>query len=95
MKLSRQEVEKIARLARLSLSDAEIEKYRSQLSDVLTYVDQLKELDTSDVPTTAQVTGQTNVLADDAVWNGGDRKKLLANAPAIDGDSIKVKAVFE
>ena len=95
MKLSRQEVEKIARLARLSLSDDEIEQHRSQLSEVLTYVDQLKELDVADVPTTAQVTGQTNVLADDAVAPGGDRKKLLANAPVTDGDSIKVKAVFE
>ena len=95
MKLSRQEVEKIARLARLSLSEEEIEQYRSQLSEVLTYVEQLKELDVTDVPTTAQVTGQTNVLADDVVQDGGDRKKLLANAPVTDGDSIKVKAVFE
>jgi aspartyl-tRNA(Asn)/glutamyl-tRNA(Gln) amidotransferase subunit C len=95
MKLSRQEVEKIARLARLSLSDEEIEQYRSQLSEVLTYVDQLNELDINDVPTTAQVTGQTNVLADDVVQDGGDRQKLLKNAPATDGDSIKVKAVFE
>jgi aspartyl-tRNA(Asn)/glutamyl-tRNA(Gln) amidotransferase subunit C len=95
MKLSRQEVEKIARLARLSLSDEEIEQYRSQLSEVLTYVEQLKELDVDDIPTTAQVTGQTNVLADDTVQTGGDRKNLLANAPVTDGDSIKVKAVFE
>lgn len=95
MKLSRQEVEKIARLARLSLSDEEIEQYRGQLSEVLTYVEQLKELDVEGVPTTAQVTGLTNVLADDAVQNGDDRKKLLANVPAVDGDSIKVKAVFE
>lgn len=95
MKLSRQEVEKIARLARLSLSDEGIEQYRGQLSEVLTYVDQLKEVDVADVPTTAQVTGRVNALADDAVRDGGDRKKLLANAPAMDGDSIKVKAVFE
>lgn len=95
MKLSRQEVEKIARLARLSLSNEEIEQYQDQLSEVLTYVEQLKEVDVDGVPTTAQVTGQVNALADDVVRGGGDRKKLLANAPATDGDSIKVKAVFE
>ena len=93
--MSRQEVEKIARLARLSLSDGEIEQYRSQLSEVLTYIDKLNEVDTSNVEPTAQVTGLTNVIQDDVASNKPDPKKLLANSPMQQAQSIKVRAVFD
>lgn len=95
MKITREEVEKIALLARLKLTEAEVEQYRTQLSEVLTYIEQLKEATVKDVPTTAQVTGLTNVMADDAAAKSGDAKQLLAGAPATEGDSIKVKAVFD
>ncbi len=95
MKITREEVEKIAQLARLKLTEAEIAQYQTQLSEVLTYVDQLKEAKVADVPTTAQVTGLTNVMADDAVVDQPDVKKLLSGAPATEGSSIKVKAVFD
>lgn len=95
MKLSKTEVEKIARLARLKLSDGEIEEYRGQLSDVLGHIAQLDEVDVADVPITTQVTGQTNVLAEDAVRPSMDPKRSLAGAPATEGSQIKVKAVFE
>lgn len=65
MQLSIEEVRKIARLARLELSDAELEKYAGQLTNILTYVEVLKELDLSRVKETSQVTGLSSVFRPD------------------------------
>lgn len=65
MKLTKEQVEKIARLARLKLSEEEMERYAGQLTDILNYVEVLKELDTTGVPETSQVTGLTNVTRKD------------------------------
>ncbi|MBI4127128.1 Asp-tRNA(Asn)/Glu-tRNA(Gln) amidotransferase subunit GatC [Candidatus Peregrinibacteria bacterium] len=67
MKLSKEQVKKIAHLARLHLTDDEVELFAGQLTDILNYVDVLKELDTAGVPETNQVTGLTNVLREDVV----------------------------
>jgi aspartyl-tRNA(Asn)/glutamyl-tRNA(Gln) amidotransferase subunit C len=69
--LSADQVRHIAKLARLNLSDAEVEKFSKELTQILGYVDMLGEVDTAKVPATAQVTGQTNVLREDAVRQGG------------------------
>ena len=63
MKLSKQDIKHIANLARLELSEKELDKYGKQLSDVLGYIDQLQEVDTKGVEPTAQVTGLTNVFS--------------------------------
>ena len=65
MKLTKEQVEKIAQLARLQLTEEEMERYAGQLTDILNYVDMLKELDTTGVPETSQVTGLTNVTRTD------------------------------
>ncbi|QQR55245.1 Asp-tRNA(Asn)/Glu-tRNA(Gln) amidotransferase subunit GatC [Candidatus Peregrinibacteria bacterium] len=57
MKLTKEQVQHIAKLARLHLTDEEMERYAGQLTDILTYVEVLKELDTSSVKETSQVTG--------------------------------------
>lgn len=93
MKLSAEEVQKIARLARLKLTDDEIAQYQEQLSEVLTYIRQLDEVTEDTAP--GRVVANQNVLADDAVKNAPQAKALLANAPLTEGDSIKVKAVFD
>ena len=95
MKLTEEDVKKIARLARLRLTDEEVTAYRIQLSDVLKYIEQLDEVSTALTPTTAQVTDQVNRLADDTVVNQPRTKELLANAPLPEGTHIKVKAVFD
>ncbi len=95
MKLTEEDVKKIARLARLRLTDEEVTAYRIQLSDVLKYIEQLDEVSTALTPTTAQVTDQVNRLADDTVVNQPRTKELLANAPLTEGTHIKVKAVFD
>ncbi len=94
MQLSRTDVEAIARLGRLRLSDAELERYRVQLSDVLGYVEKLAAVDTSEVAETAATVAPNASLADDRAVAPNDTERLLANAPERDGTHVKVKAVF-
>lgn len=97
MQLTKEQVEHIAKLARLELTDDELNKYGEQISAVLGYIDQLQEVDVVGVEPTAQVTGLVNVLRDDVAkpWNEGEIKSALDLAPELDGRSIKVKRVLE
>lgn len=72
--LTKDQVRHIAKLARLSLTDAEVEKFTTELGAILGYIDQLTEVDTAGVLPTAQVTGTTSVLRQDEL-----RAELLAN----------------
>jgi len=94
MKLSKQEVEKIAKLSRLELSDKEKEKFANQLSDVLNYVEKLKEVDTENVEITAQVTGLENVYRDDKMEQCDFQRELIKQAAETEEDLIKTKSVF-
>ena len=95
MALTTQEVEHVARLARLRLAPAELEKLRAQLSNILDYIDMLKEVDVSDVPPTAQVTDLLNILRPDEVRPSLPREDVLANAPEQQDGMFRVKAIFE
>lgn len=95
MKLTSQEVQKIASLARLSLTSDEVALFQTQLSDVLTYMEQLNGVDTNSVEITAQVTGLENVLRDDRASDSGLQQRLIEGAPQHDGRSLKVKEVFK
>jgi aspartyl-tRNA(Asn)/glutamyl-tRNA(Gln) amidotransferase subunit C len=80
--LSKDQVRHIAKLARLRLSDAEVEKFSKELTSILQYVEQLQKVDTRDVEPTAQVTGLTNRFRKDRVATGGPtREELLATSP--------------
>lgn len=94
MEISREEVEKVARLARLALTDEEAGVYQKQLSSILGYINQLGEVNTKNVPATAQVTGSVNTLADDRASNP-KQKDLPVDVPVREGTSIKVKGVFD
>ncbi|OGY41869.1 MAG: hypothetical protein A2Y82_05435 [Candidatus Buchananbacteria bacterium RBG_13_36_9] len=94
MKLTKLEVEKIAKLSRLELSKDEKELYASQLSKVLDYVEKLNEVNTENVATTAQVTGLENVYRDDKVSQCDFQKELVRQASETEGDLIKTKSVF-
>jgi len=94
-KLSKKEVEKIAKLARLELTDEEIKTYSEQLSDILGYVEQLQEVDTENVKITSQVTGLSNVLREDEVQGCDNPEELVDMAPESKDGLIKVKAVFD
>lgn len=75
------DVRAVARLARLALTDAEVETYGAQLEDLLHHVDELKQLDTSDVAATAQVIESRNVTRDDVLVPCLPRELVLAGAP--------------
>ena len=94
-KLKRDDILKLANLARLDLSDAEIEEFALELSDILQYVEQLQSVDVSGLQPTNQVTGLTNVTRPDEIVDYGyEPKELLKNVPAVQDDQIKVKRIL-
>lgn len=93
--LSREDVLKLARLARLSLDDDEIEAFRKEISAVLQYVAQLDEADTASLEPTTQVTGLKNVMREDEVIDYGvPAEQLLKLAPKTQDGQIKVKRMI-
>ncbi|RMF39681.1 MAG: Asp-tRNA(Asn)/Glu-tRNA(Gln) amidotransferase subunit GatC [Anaerolineae bacterium] len=95
MKLTLQEVEHIAALARLRLTDEEKAAYREQLSAVLEYVARLQALDTEGIPPTSSVQPAQTPLRPDHVEAPMPREKLLANAPAVQDGQFRVPPVLE
>jgi aspartyl-tRNA(Asn)/glutamyl-tRNA(Gln) amidotransferase subunit C len=94
-KLTRDDVLKLAQLARLDLTDDEVEEYSRELSEVLQYVEQLGDVDVSGLKPTNQVTGLTNVTRDDEVKSYGyEPMDLLKNVPAVEDSQIKVKRMI-
>ena len=81
MRITREEVEHVAKLARLEITDAEKEAFSQQLSAILTYVEQLRAVDTTGVEPTATVVEQTNVFREDRVQPSLPVEKALRNAP--------------
>lgn len=97
MSISIKDTEHIAKLSRLELSESEKKKFSKELSSILNYIEQLKEVDTDKVEPTAQVTGLTNITREDKVDQTESKKtreQILENAPMRDGDFVKVKSVF-
>lgn len=93
--LSREDVLKLARLARLQLTDEEVEAFRKELSEVLNYVAQLDDVDVAGLEPTAQVTGLKNVMRDDTVIDYGvSPHELLRLAPRTQDGHIKVKRMI-
>jgi aspartyl-tRNA(Asn)/glutamyl-tRNA(Gln) amidotransferase subunit C len=97
MKISRKDVEHVARLARLKLTEEEKEKYTGQLEAIFGYIDKLSALDTNNVKPTSHIMGLKNVWREDELKPCSDavREALLANAPDREDDYFKVKKVIE
>ncbi len=95
MALTQQEVEHIARLARLELTEAQKARYREQLSAILDYIAKLRELDTKDVPPTAGGGLTRMALRPDEPRPGLSTQALLKNAPQAEDDQFKIPPVFE
>ena len=94
--LNKEDIKHIADLARLELSEEELELYGGQLSAVLEYINQLKEVDTTDVEPTAQVTGLENVWREDKIepWREDEAQAALRQAPEIEDNQVKVRRVL-
>ena len=95
IRISLEEVDHIATLARLGLTIEEQERFRDQLATILEYVDMLNELDTSTVPPSAQVIRFENVTRPDVVRPGLTVEQVLANAPAREDDYFRVPPVLD
>lgn len=93
--LSRSDVEHVAYLARLGLSDDELAMLETQLNHILDQYAILSELPTDDIPPTAQTIELENILRDDVVRPSLPVEAVLANAPARDGDFIVVPAILD
>ena len=95
MKLSREEVLHIALLARLGLTEAEVDRLSEQLSNILENFEILRQVDTGDAPPTAQSIALQNVMRKDEVTPSLPPEEILANAPRREGDCFRVRAVLE
>ncbi len=95
MKLSREEVLHITRLARVGLTEAEVSRLSEQLSNILEHFEVLQQVDTTDVPPTTQSIDLLNVLKSDEVTASLPQSQVLANAPRKEGDFFRVRAVLE
>lgn len=95
MKIEKKEVEHIARLARLKLTEEEKEKLGQQLGQILKYVEKLRELDTKDVEPAFHVIPLQNIMRKDEVKGSLPIKDTFANAPETQGNYFKVPRIIE
>jgi aspartyl-tRNA(Asn)/glutamyl-tRNA(Gln) amidotransferase subunit C len=95
VRLDRETVEHVAALARIGLTEAEIERMQDQLGAVLEHISMLQEVDTSDIPPTAQVLPLHSVMRDDELQPSLPLEQVLRNAPRTEDGYIRVNAVLE
>ena len=94
-RLTADEVRHLAVLARVGMTDAEIETMRDQMSNILENFDVLREVDTDSVEPTGHSVDVTSVMRDDVVAESSPREEALANAPRREDDFVRVKAVLD
>ena len=94
MKITLDEVKYVSNLARLELQDEEAAAMAGQLDQILSYVDKLNELDTSQVEPTTQVISTTNAFREDELRTSLSQEKALANGPRQNGESFVVPKVI-
>jgi len=95
MKITRQEVEHVAKLARLRFNEAEMERFTDQLNAILAYIDKLNELDTSRVEPTYHVLELVNVFREDQIEPPLPKELALANAPERADSFFQVPRIVE
>ncbi|PYO58030.1 MAG: Asp-tRNA(Asn)/Glu-tRNA(Gln) amidotransferase subunit GatB [Candidatus Rokuibacteriota bacterium] len=94
-KISLKDVEHVARLARLELSDADKERMRRELDSILSYIDKLRAVDTEGVEPTSHAVPLTNVMREDVTRSSFPQSDMLANAPERSGDFFRVPKIIE
>lgn len=94
-RISTDEVKHVANLARLAVSDDEVQKFTKQLDAIITYAEQLNELDTENVEPTSHVLDMKNVMREDKAEEGLPQEEVLRNAPEHQDGQIKVPSIIE
>ena len=94
-KLSKEEIEHIAKLSRLDLTDKEIEKFKNQLSSILEYIKQLEKVDAKNLEPIGNITGLFNISREDKIQQSFSQEEMLKNAPETEDKFVKVKAILE
>jgi aspartyl-tRNA(Asn)/glutamyl-tRNA(Gln) amidotransferase subunit C len=92
--IDRDQIRKVALLARLALTEAEEEQFATQLSNILDYFEQLNELDVTDVLPTTRAIDVSNVVRADTLIRDPNREAILDNAPQRDGEFFKVPKII-
>lgn len=92
--LDREQVQKVATLARLALTDGEVEQFTHQIGDILKYFEQLSTLDTTDVEPTTRAIDVSNVTRPDELVACTEREAMLQSAPHPDGDFFRVPKIL-
>ena len=95
MKISSREVEYVANLARLEVTEVEKEKFTAQLNDILLYIDKLNELDTKGVEPMSHAISVTNAFREDKILDSIGTENSLANAPDARGEFFRVPKVID
>ena len=95
MPLTPDGVKRIARLARVGLSDEEVALFQVQLSEILDYFQRLREVDTEKLSPTAHTLAMHNVMRDDEPRPSFDKEEVLANAPQREDDLFRLRAILE
>jgi len=93
-KISSSDVRKVAQLARLELPEDQIQTYTSQIEEILSYVDQLQEIDTENIPPTTRAVVVVNAMREDIVEVNCSREDLLNQAPHREGDFFRVPKIL-
>ena len=94
MKITREEIENVARLARLELAGEEVDTMTRQLDTILSYVAKLDELDTEGIPVTTHTQAVNNAFREDEVHRSLDREDALANGPKQNGEAFVVPKII-
>ncbi|MBO8178218.1 Asp-tRNA(Asn)/Glu-tRNA(Gln) amidotransferase subunit GatC [Aeribacillus pallidus] len=94
-RISLDQVKHVAHLARLAITEEEAAKFQQQLDAIITFAEQLNELDTTNVPPTSHVLDMKNVMREDVPQPGLPREEVLKNAPDHQDGQIKVPSVLE
>tara|TARA_B100000214_G_C23864508_1_gene579642 strand:- start:288 stop:575 length:288 start_codon:yes stop_codon:yes gene_type:complete len=93
-KISSSDVRKVAQLARLELPEDQISTYTAQIEEILSYVDQLSEIDTQNVPPTTRAVEVVNSMREDLVEINNSREDILNQAPHREGDFFRVPKIL-
>ena len=95
MAITANEVKHVASLAKLEFTDEELQKFTGQMDEIINMVEQLGEVDTTDVPVKSTVTEEVNVMREDVAVKGTDRTLLMKNVPEEKDGLIKVPAIID